>query len=57
MKLKSIKLKEFKRFKDLTIEGISPRAKLVILTGPNGSGKTSLLVPSQDLYVKPIQKL
>jgi len=35
-------LKEFKRFTDLTIEGIPDKAKLVILVGPSGSGKSSL---------------
>ncbi len=42
MKIKSISLNKFKRFENLTIEGIPESAKLVVLTGPNGSGKSSL---------------
>ncbi len=42
MKIKSISLKQFKRFKNLTIADIPETAKLVVLTGPNGSGKSSL---------------
>ena len=43
MKIKKIKLKEFKRFTDLTIEGFSEKAKLIVLVGPNGCGKTSFM--------------
>lgn len=42
MKLKSIHIKDFKRFSDLKISDIPSTVKLVLLTGPNGSGKTSL---------------
>ncbi len=42
MRIRSIHLKDFKRFTDLTIEGIPGTAKLVILVGPSGSGKSSL---------------
>jgi predicted ATPase len=42
MKIKEIRLKDFKRFTALTISGIPETAKLVILAGPNGSGKSSL---------------
>lgn len=42
MRLESIHIKDFKRFADLTIAGLPSTAKLVLLTGPNGSGKTSL---------------
>lgn len=42
MRLKKIHLKEFKRFHDLEVNSIPKSAKLVVLTGPNGSGKTSL---------------
>ena len=42
MKIKSIKLKNFKRFTDLTIEGLSETAKLVVMIGPNGCGKSSV---------------
>ncbi|MCD7710111.1 MAG: AAA family ATPase, partial [Porphyromonadaceae bacterium] len=42
MKIREIKLNKFKRFTDLTITGIPETAKLIILVGPNGCGKTSV---------------
>ncbi len=42
MKIASIKLKNFKRFTDLTIDNIPESAKLVMIVGPNGCGKTSV---------------
>ena len=42
MKIKSIHLKNFKRFADLTIEELPEEAKLVVMIGPNGSGKSSV---------------
>ena len=42
MKIKSIKLKDFKRFTDVTIEGLPETAKLVVMIGPNGCGKSSV---------------
>ena len=42
MKIKSIHLKDFKRFKDLTISDLPESAKLVVLVGPNGCGKSSV---------------
>ena len=42
MRLKSIMIKDFKRFTDLTIHGIPDTARLIMLAGPNGSGKSSL---------------
>jgi AAA15 family ATPase/GTPase len=42
MKVKSIHLKNFKRFTDLVIDGIPETSKLVLLIGANGSGKSSL---------------
>ena len=41
MKIKSIKLKRFRRFKNLTIE-LPEEARLVVMIGPNGSGKSSV---------------
>lgn len=41
MKIKSIHLRNFRRFEDLWITDLPP-ARLVILAGPNGSGKSSL---------------
>ena len=42
MKIKSIHLKDFKRFTDLKIEEIPETAKLVVMIGPNGCGKSSV---------------
>ncbi len=42
MRIRDIYLTGFKRFTDLTIEGIPDTAKLVVLVGPSGSGKSSL---------------
>ncbi len=42
MHLKSLKLKDFRGFSDLTLTGIPPGARLVMLIGPNGTGKSSL---------------
>lgn len=35
-------MKNFKRFADLTIEGLPETARLVVLIGPNGCGKSSV---------------
>ena len=42
MRINKIELKNFKRFTDLTIENIPSTAKLVLLIGANGSGKSSV---------------
>jgi len=42
MKIKSLSLKNFKRFTDLTLQDIPDNAKLVLLIGSNGSGKSSV---------------
>lgn len=42
MRIKSIELKNFKRFTDLTISDIPDTSKLVLVVGSNGSGKSSL---------------
>lgn len=42
MRVSSIKLKNFKRFSDLLIREIPQSAKLVVVVGPNGCGKSSL---------------
>lgn len=42
MKISKIQLINFKRFNDLQIENIPETAKLVLLIGSNGSGKSSL---------------
>ena len=71
MKIKSIKLKNFKRFTDLTIEGLPETAKLVVMIGPNGCGKSSVFdalncytyviinnaYPSDDTYISPYEPM
>ena len=42
MRLKSARIKNFKRFVDLTIQNLPPDAKIIVLLGPNGCGKSSL---------------
>ena len=42
MRIKSVHLKDYKRFVDLTVDSIPETTRLVILIGPNGSGKSSL---------------
>jgi len=42
MRIKKLELKNFKRFTDLTIDNIPDSAKLVLLIGSNGSGKSSV---------------
>ena len=42
MKIKEIKLKGFRRFKNLTIKDIPEETRLVVMIGPNGSGKSSV---------------
>lgn len=41
MKLKCATIKDFKRFTDLTIQSIPETARLIMLAGPNGCGKSS----------------
>jgi predicted ATPase len=41
VRLKQAKISDFKRFTDLTVQGIPEAARLVMLAGPNGSGKSS----------------
>ncbi|HSW98248.1 MAG TPA: AAA family ATPase [Candidatus Saccharimonadales bacterium] len=41
MHLKSLRVIGFKRFTDLTVDGLSSTARLTILAGPNGTGKSS----------------
>lgn len=42
MRIASMKLENFKRFTHLTIQDIPQSAKLVLVVGPNGCGKSSL---------------
>lgn len=50
MKIKKIELNNFKRFTHLIVENIPKTAKLVILVGPNGSGKTSFMESMNHYY-------
>mgnify|MGYP003645342977 CR=1 FL=1 len=50
MKISEVSLKRFKRFTDLKITGIPNTAKLVVLVGPNGSGKTSIFEALNHWY-------
>ena len=43
MKIRSIALQNFRRFTNLSITGLPESTKLVVLIGPNGCGKSSLL--------------
>src|SRR5688572_5027777 len=47
MKVRQIRLKNFKRFSDATIADIPETARLVLLVGPNGCGKSSLIDAAQ----------
>ena len=49
MKIKSIELKNFRRFTDLKIEEIPGTAKLIVMIGPNGCGKSSVFDALQML--------
>ena len=42
MRIQSVRVKDFRRFTDLTITDVQEEAKLVVLLGPNGCGKSSL---------------
>jgi chromosome segregation ATPase len=42
MRITGIRLRNFKRFTDLAIREIPETAKLVVVVGPNGCGKSSL---------------
>ena len=50
MRIKEIQISDFKRFTNLKIIGLPNNAKLVVLVGPNGSGKTSLFEAFNHWY-------
>jgi hypothetical protein len=43
MKIREIRIKDFKRFSDTTVSDVPETAKLVLIAGPNGCGKSSLI--------------
>ena len=71
MKIKSIELEGFKRFTSLKIEEIPETAKLVVMIGPNGCGKSSVFdalnyytyivknnaYPSDDTHIGPCEPM
>lgn len=50
MRIRRIELNNFKRFSHLIVEALPSTAKLVVLVGPNGSGKTSFLEAMNHYY-------
>lgn len=50
MRIEKIELNNFKRFTHLIVENIPESAKLVVLVGPNGSGKTSFMEAMNHYY-------
>src|SRR5699024_5285589 len=50
MKVKKMELNNFKRFTHLIVENIPQTVKLVVLVGPNGSGKTSFMEAMNHYY-------
>lgn len=50
MKIKKITINKFKRFTNLTISNILETTRLIVLVGPNGSGKTSIFEAFNHWY-------
>lgn len=50
MKIREIKLKNFKRFTETTITDIPEAVRLIVLAGPNGCGKSSLIDAAHMWY-------
>jgi AAA domain, putative AbiEii toxin, Type IV TA system len=55
MRVRSLRLRNFKRFTDLTIEEIPEDTRLVLMIGANGSGKSSVFDAFEYLRVAPTQ--
>lgn len=50
MKIKEVRIRDFKRFTKLNVSNLSNSIKLVVLVGPNGSGKSSLFEAFNHFY-------
>lgn len=50
MKIRRVELNNFKRFTHLIVEDIPQSVKLVVMVGPNGSGKTSFFEAINHYY-------
>ena len=50
MRIKEINIRNFKRFTNLKVTNIPENVKLVVLVGPNGSGKTSFMEAMNHFY-------
>lgn len=50
MRIKKVELNNFKRFTHLLVEDLPDTTKLVVLVGPNGSGKTSFMEAMNHYY-------
>jgi len=52
MRINKVTIKSFKRFHNLTIQGIPETARLVVMTGSNGCGKSSLFDAFKLYHIK-----
>lgn len=50
MRLKSVSLRNYRRFTDLTVQALPESARLIVLAGPNGVGKSSFFDGLQTWY-------
>ena len=56
MRFKSATIKDFKRFTNLTVQNIPETARLIMLAGPNGCGKSSFIDALHTWYKLASQK-